>query len=619
MKIGMKKIFVTLASSILLLGCTDQNARSSLKADPVPVSSFTVTMAANPQRAAEVLGLDANPALPTGNCAKCHGEFKTHDGLNNLSNQTWYAYQCLAGDNTTDKDKLDSLSCLAQLNKALTAEEKAAANEGNVDAITKGINGLEPANLGFFAAATSLPAFQKLFSGNEDNFVTLTKAPWFNAVSMPKSGKVLSEADFQTALTWLMRETPGKDKFLLHDGPQVCASATETFIGAGIKAHVKRMSEDGEGWMAKNQSNGLKMFGCEGNSCFQTKLAGADVFPIVPNILSGAGEVRLLHTLDAKSTYWTRSSADGRYVSWGAKPRSVIVDLMPKLQGKDVHKITVEADYDPAFTPDNLSFMYQGAAHGSRLCNQSMLANASLANIDFNSENCSTTALKIGLYQGLGSSLDSSDIMTINGGFKSDEGQTLVQDTTPIFGENSSFDLSRIRQSESSVFEKVSVKHVETPFIANWMLSPSQKIAIGTVSAATAAKKAMHGGYRLVLTDSAAIAGGALPASLTDSETASLCVGTGEKPQVSFDERYLVYYAYEQHAETVKAAQSSANLFVIDLLGDGKPVQLTNVAKGQFTQFPHFRSDGWLYFDLYNSSTGEREIVATDAILKLQK
>lgn len=615
MKMGMKRILLGLASSLLFMGCMDQNV-SAVKADP---SNFSVSgLTANPQRAAEVLGLVANPAATSGNCARCHGDFKTFDGLDSLYNSTYYAYQCLKGDTNTDAGKTAALSCLAKLNTSLSSTDRASIDRGDVTAISKGVSTLKPSALGFFTAATSLEPFQRLFTGNSNRFASITAGSWIRSVAMPKGGSALTQADFQIGLTWLMRETPSKEKFLTHNGPNVCSATSQTFIGSGVKAHVTRMSEEGEGWNFKNQANGLKMFACEGD-CFANKVGGKDVFPIVPNVLSGAGEVRLLHSIKADSTFWTRSSADGRYVSYGAKPYSIIVDLQPKLSGKAERQITVEADYDPAFTPDNLSFLYQGEEHGTRFCNQSLLANASTTHIDFNNSNCTSSSLRIGLYQAIGSSLDNGDIMAIAGGFKSDEGSTIVQDMVPVFSAEATIDISRIRQSETGVFQKVNVTRVATPYTANWTLSPSDKLAIGTVSAATADKKARHGGYRIVLTDAPSIASGALPTSFSDSNTALLCVGAGEKPQVSFDERYLVYYAYEQHAELVKAAQSSANLYVIDLLGDGKPVQLTNLPKGQFAQFPHFRSDGWLYFDLYNSATGVREVVATDAILQLQK
>ncbi|MES2746507.1 MAG: hypothetical protein V4655_13830, partial [Bdellovibrionota bacterium] len=478
----------------------------------------------------------------------------------------------------------------------------------------KGIRGLKPSDLGFFTAAVTTDSFQSIFKGNDEIYESLLNDPWLRSAAMPKGGAALNSNDFQIALDWIMEDSPEKERFLTHDGPQVCATDADTFIGAKLKSHVERMSSEGEGWMAKNQANGLKMFGCDTAGCFKSKLNGKDVFPLVNNLLSGAGEVRKLYTLsNERSTFWTRSSADGRYVSYGSKPNSIIVDLSPVLTGKTARRIEVEADYDPAFTPDNLSFIYQGEAHGTRFCNQSMLAKTNLSVIDFNSEDCSSSDLKVGLYQGLGSSLDNGEIMTINGGFKSDEGSTLVQDSAPLFGDSANIEISRIRQSDSTVFEKRSVQKVSTPFIGNWMLSPSNKVAIGTVSGSTN-QKARHGGFRLVLTD--AITGSTLPQSYTDANTAQICVNAGEKPQASFDERFLVYYAYDKQTTKVDSDEGVANLYLIDLLGNGKPVKLTNLPKGSYAQFPHFRSDGWLYFNLYNGRTGERQVLATDAVLK---
>jgi hypothetical protein len=35
--------------------------------------------------------------------------------------------------------------------------------------------------------------------------------------------------------------------------------------------------------------------------------------------------------------------------------------------------------------------------------------------------------------------------------------------------------------------------------------------------------------------------------------------------------------------------------------------------KGFYAQFPHFRSDGWLYFSVYDAHTAQRHVMATDA------
>jgi len=614
---NLKTMLFALASWVFITGCMDQNT-SSTKAR----SGFALSSDADPFRAAEILGLVANPNATTGNCVRCHGDFKSVDGLQRVIDSTWSAYQCLRNPSDNDFDKLASLQCLARLNSELTESEIAAVNQGNAQAIGRAINGLTTDKLGFFTAGLTLDGFKGLFSGNNNRFANIYRDSWVKNLSMPKGKPALSQNDFLMALNWLVNDAPGKEKFLIHDGPQVCSSASETFIGAGVKAHVRRMSLDGEGWNFRNLSNGLKMFACETNSkCFQNRVSGREVFPKVENLLKSAGEVRILHTIDADSTYWTRSSADGRYISYGGSPTSTIIDLMPMLQNKSARKIAVEGDYDPAFTPDNLSFMFQGQSHGSRFCNVSMLAKRDLTTIDFNSSSCSKSDLNIGLYQGLGSSLDNGDITTLAGSFKSDEGSTLVQDTTPLFGPDATMEIARIRASESAVFEKISAETFATPYIGNWMLSPSQTLAIGTVSAATPAKKAQHGGYSILFTDADAITSDRKinPSQRSDSNSAQLCVGAGEKPQISYDERYVVYYAYEQHTNLVKSAQSSANLFVIDLLGDGKPVQITRMPKGVFAQFPHFRSDGWVYFDVLDTNKGVRQVMATDAILLLQK
>ncbi len=630
MKLSFKKILMILVFGLMAIGCMDQNTAMTM-AD----SSFHSVEGApvNPLRAAQILGLAQNPAATGGNCTKCHGNFKSGIGLANLSLSTVNAYQCVKKENMNDSDKIDALACLAKLSPALSQEEAIAIEKHDANAIAKALTRLGSSNLGFLAAGTNFEAFKNLFTGNDNRFASLYNEPWVKNLAMPKGVSTLTESDFFTALNWFIKGAPDKENFLIHNATGDCSKAEETFIGSAVREHVKRMSQEGEGWNFQNMANKVKMFACsESGTCFQGKINGHDVFPKVDQILSVAGEVRQLYTLPPheKSNFWTRSSADGQYVSYGSFPMSVIVDLKPLLENKPARRIEIDAEYDPAFTPDNRAFIIQGEKNGSRFCNQNMLAGTNLKKIDFRDSNCTSTNFDIGLYQGIGKSLGDNgngDIMTIAGDYISDDGTNMVQDTPRVFFEDSYADITRIVQTETGFFKTGAQKHIITPYIGSWVLSPSQELAIGTVSAANA----YHGGYAIYMTNSLEKLG-ALPSGPNDpngSVPARLCVGSGEKPQFSFDERFLVYYAYEKHGNPVLSQESSANLYVIDLLGDGKPVQLTNLPKGFYAQFPHFRSDGWLYFDILNANVhaedqfgyriGERRVVATNAILLLQK
>ena len=79
----------------------------------------------------------------------------------------------------------------------------------------------------------------------------------------------------------------------------------------------------------------------------------------------------------------------------------------------------------------------------------------------------------------------------------------------------------------------------------------------------------------------------------------------GAKSNISFDERYSVTHVYEN---------DTANLYVSDLL-TGVTTQVTNMPAETKALFPHFRSDGWIYF-LLSGPDGDRAM-ATDAALRL--
>ena len=148
-------------------------------------------------------------------------------------------------------------------------------------------------------------------------------------------------------------------------------------------------------------------------------------------------------------------------------------------------------------------------------------------------------------------------------------------------------------------------------------MSPANQIATSIVSASTDGK-ARHGGYRLFLMDEAFGQDGQLPA-WNDESTALLCTDGGEKPNISFDERMMAFYRYAKQSQRVEAVDSSSDIYVYDLLQGKQPVALTQMPKGYYAQFPHFRSDGWLYFTVYNAMTDERFMVATDVSLYVEK
>jgi hypothetical protein len=82
------------------------------------------------------------------------------------------------------------------------------------------------------------------------------------------------------------------------------------------------------------------------------------------------------------------------------------------------------------------------------------------------------------------------------------------------------------------------------------------------------------------------------------------CSG-GAKSNISFDERFSTTHRYED---------GTANIYVTDLL-TGNNVKVTNMPTTKKALFPHFRSDGWIYF--LATGDGADQAMATDAALRM--
>ena len=79
------------------------------------------------------------------------------------------------------------------------------------------------------------------------------------------------------------------------------------------------------------------------------------------------GTLRLLKDVTYQSSYWTRSSPDGRFVAHGVAnvSGSYVLDLE-----RDA-TIPIDVQYDPGFFPDNAGFVFQGGS--KNVCAMSVL------------------------------------------------------------------------------------------------------------------------------------------------------------------------------------------------------------------------------------------------------
>jgi len=164
---------------------------------------------------------------------------------------------------------------------------------------------------------------------------------------------------------------------------------------------------------------------------------------------------------------------------------------------------------------------------------------------------------------------------------------------------------------------------VSTPFEGDAVISPSGRLVLSRVTGSDGAQS----GYALRELR-------ATPAGMSyDIEApviASFC-GRGTKVGFSFDERYIVYHRYVTGTDAIELGftgpddpefteyrtNGAANLFLLDIT-NGDVRRITNMNPGQYALFPHFRSDGWIYFmvrDPTDGITGEY-VVASDAALQ---
>lgn len=507
-----------------------------------------------------------------------------------------------------------------------------------------------PAKLGFLAAgahlgasasvdATKHPtAFQqmqvlnKLFEGKDDVY---TK---FRAdVLMPIEPEYdrLTAAEFNSIATWVTKGMP-KLKDILHEEarPTTCV---EDF--SGLRAHASEMKANN--WASVNQDNRVPMFGCEANSkaldCLKQQHDGKDVFPesaandYSKGWATDGSNVRVLRALDYRTFYWMRSSADGRFfadgVSTGGEDSAVIGDLAAALDpaGPKIRDIWATARYDPDFFPDNKGFMFQGTPlSGGAYCAQSLLTNPSTTHIGFNEPECSALN-QTGLYQTVGQRIGDnsiSDHFIINGKFASDNpGLTSSDhDLDATFGPDAiatvrvMFALGNDDSSGYTVKQSVELK---APFLGDIMMTRSATVLGARVAGADSKML----GYQMEQLTSSMTADGY---KFALKPVGRVCM-QGNKANFSFDERMLVTHHYltaEDWKGDAQAAdykkKGAADLWVADFV-TGKKQRITHLQPGQFALFPHFRSDGWIYFMVRDANTKKEYIAASDWALRAEE
>jgi len=476
-----------------------------------------------------------------------------------------------------------------------------------------------PGKAGIYAAAAHLGFFQGVFKAafpagegsNNDDTWALEYGKFKNRVSMPKGNHPrLTQAEMDIVAEWFARGLPRMSTYIAADtGPTTCAQSITPAMGQ----HVTAMAT--QGWAALNRSANLRMYGC-GTSSNPRECLTSHPDASSKGYGSGwttIGKLRVLRELAFNTYYWMRSSADGRFVANGATggDGAVISDLQ---SDKDMR---VKAAYDPGFFPDNRGWMFQGTPIGSGFCTTGLLVK-NPDKIDFSEAECSHVE-GVSLYQHLGSSLGGGDYFAVNSQFTSDNPSGAVtKDPSAAFGNTAQMKFTAMMFDGARYTGKPSVS-TASPYEGDSVLSPSTKLVISRFG-----NENEHLGYTIRRVD-ATPSGSSY--SVSTPEIARFCT-KGAKPSISFDERFFVTHHYVGPNDWSELGFSSANdptfqemlskgtanIYLTDMT-NGAKVRVTNMKPGQYAIFPHWRSDGWIYFLVRDKNANKEYAVASDAAL----
>jgi hypothetical protein len=543
--------------------------------------------------------LGANVDGATGSCGNCHGLTQTTirawRGLTNYSLDT-----CITDEEISSPESAHQMvECFRNASGVFT-----------------------PRRLGVLSTGTGLPWFETLFerdsaSPDYEDFEARAKMP-------PTGFFPFDQSEFDIVVEWFARGTPFLNE-LLPEGP---VGECEPLIDARVAEIVDDTTATG--WRQRNADADLAMFGCAGAAtaldCLTSETNAAstaygDTWAI------GGSTVRVLATIPSTTAYWSRSSADGRFFASGQGVPgggSSIIDL------DDNQQINVtDAAYDPAFFPDNSGWVFQGGG-GNNVCAQSALLTAG-ANFSMSGSPACSTLNNVGLYQHVGratSAGGAGDYFSVSGNYSNDNfGHSYTGGQPSAPWDNSENVYLTPMVFNGTTFEQRDPTAISIPQDGDMVLSENAGMMLGRLSSGGGSS---HIGYQLYALDKTANGDGSYD---VDAPVIARYCETGGKPAFSFDDRYIAYHHYYENTD--KDAQlagfddaadpgyadyttaGASDIFVIEL-ATGLRTRITAMAPGQYALYPHFRSDGWLYFLVRDNNSGKEYAAASDRVLRIE-
>ncbi len=576
-------------------GAPDAAPTTPLLRNPVDLADDQLAL-----EALRLLGADVDGA--TGTCGDCHGvtqaTIRSWSGMTETS-----AENCL-----TDLD----------IGSVASAQAMVACFRNNSD-------NFSPRKLGVWSTGARLPWFETLFTRAAAGAGTAEYDDFLQRAGMPVGGfGAMTQGEFDIVAEWFVRGIPMLEETLPEGPVGECTPFIDARVGTIVAAAATT------GWRARNADANLAMYGCAGAAstldCMSDQ-PDAAATGYGANWALGDSVIRVLTQIPAETSYWSRSSADGRFFGSGAGVPgggSSIIDLT------NDHQIQItDAYYDPAFFPDNNGWVFQGSG-GNNVCAQSVLLGSPNSFYMDGSASCSALNL-VGLYQHVGRATTGGvpgDYFSISGNFSNDDfghAPTHGQPAAP-FNNFENVDLTPM-VFNGTTFQQDNSTSIAIPQEGDVVLSETTDLAMSRLSSGAGSYQI---GFQMRAIDKTGNVDGTYD---VDAPIIGTYCQTGGKVAFSFDDRWAVYHHYYENTDAdaqllgfANAAaagfapyktKGASDIFAIELT-TGLVTRITNMTPGQYAQYPHFRSDGWLYFLVRDNNSGKEYAAASDRVLRLE-